>query len=448
MRLSARLALVFGAGSLLAVSSVALAAGYLARTEVVGGIDDSLRLRADRVITLVTSEPELVAGSGPTELLASFDDDGLGISAYRADGTLVAGRRDLADGELVAAAGPDGRSPVVAVTMDGRTFRLLAVGVEQVPAVSADDVSVLVLYEDVTAQEATLARLRRRLIGLALAAFAALAVAGWLIGRWLAAPLHRVTAAAEELARLDDLPARIEINRSDEVGRLADAFNRTLSALEVGREQQRRLVADASHELRTPLTSLRMRVEFLAGADGVPAAQREQMLTAATTDLERLSALVDELVDLAADTRSEEEDPVSTPLREVLEEVAGRSAAASLRSIEVEADHTVAVVRPGMIRRAVQNLVDNAVKYSPDDTPVTIRLEAGRIEVLDRGTGIAPEDRAQVFDRFYRSPRARSRPGSGIGLAIVKQVAELHGGEVWAGTAPDGGARVGFSVAT
>jgi two-component system sensor histidine kinase MprB len=99
-----------------------------------------------------------------------------------------------------------------------------------------------------------------------------------------------------------------------------------------------------------------------------------------------------------------------------------------------------------MIRRAVQNLVDNAIKYSPAPTVITVTSHGGAIEVLDDGPGIAPDDAAHVFDRFYRSPKARTRPGNGIGLAIVQRVAEAHGGEVWVGSTPSGGARVGFSV--
>ena len=115
--------------------------------------------------------------------------------------------------------------------------------------------------------------------------------------------------------------------------------------------------------------------------------------------------------------------------------------------IHIEADDTSGVVYPGMIRRAVQNLVDNAVKYAPDE-PVTIEVLEGRITVADRGAGIPDEDLDHVFDRFFRSPKARSRPGNGIGLAIVKQVADIHAGDVWAENAADGGARVGFSVTT
>ncbi len=102
--------------------------------------------------------------------------------------------------------------------------------------------------------------------------------------------------------------------------------------------------------------------------------------------------------------------------------------------------------RPGMLERAVANLLDNAHKWSPSGAPIEVTVGGGKVEVRDHGAGIAPEDRPHVFDRFYRSAAARSMPGSGLGLAIVKQVVEAHGGTVWAADAPGGGAVVGFEI--
>jgi len=108
---------------------------------------------------------------------------------------------------------------------------------------------------------------------------------------------------------------------------------------------------------------------------------------------------------------------------------------------------TDVLVRPRMARRAVSNLVDNAIKYSDPAASVTVRVENGRVEVRDTGEGIPEADLPYVFDRFFRSPTARTRPGNGIGLAIVQRVAEMHGGETWASNGEDpSGAIVGFSV--
>ena len=142
-----------------------------------------------------------------------------------------------------------------------------------------------------------------------------------------------------------------------------------------------------------------------------------------------------------------DEEVVTIPLGALGETVAERTRRTSGRTITVDADDSVATVRERMMHRAVSNLIDNAIKYSPDDAPVSVVVRGGRIEVTDRGEGIASDDLDLVFDRFYRSPKARTRPGNGIGLAIVQRVADLHGGEVWARNNDDDvGATVGFSV--
>ena len=132
-------------------------------------------------------------------------------------------------------------------------------------------------------------------------------------------------------------------------------------------------------------------------------------------------------------------------LDELVNEVGAQAALSAGRSISVDADDTVATVRPTMVRRALRNLLDNALKYGGDGE-IVVRTRGGAIEVHDSGNGIALEDRAHVFDRFFRSPKARNRPGNGIGLAIVEQVADAHHGSVWVGTSERGGAVVGFSV--
>lgn len=260
-------------------------------------------------------------------------------------------------------------------------------------------------------------------------------------------PIVEVTEAARELAVRQDLPSRIEVDRTDEVGELADSFNQMLAALELSRDQQRRLVADASHELRTPLTSLRLKIELLDSTPDLAAEQRQGLLGGAAAELERLTHLVTELVDLATDPTMADEPVAVVPLAEVIDGVVEEVRRTSGRTIQVVADDSTASIRNRMVRRAVSNLVDNARKYSPDDAEITVRLDRGRIEVRDRGEGIPADDLDLVFDRFYRSPTARTRPGNGIGLAIVQRVAEVHGGEVWARNNDDGpGATVGFSV--
>lgn len=187
-----------------------------------------------------------------------------------------------------------------------------------------------------------------------------------------------------------------------------------------------------------------MRLEYLQREE-LDSERRRELLAGAVEDAEQLSALAADLVDLAAAARSAEEVAEEHRLGDLTNEVVDRVRRRTDRDITVSSDETVAIVRPTMVRRAVQNLLDNAVKYAPDG-PIQVVVSDGRIEVRDHGDGIADDDLEHVFDRFFRSPKARTRPGNGIGLAIVRQVAEAHDGDVWARTEPDGGAVVGFSV--
>jgi two-component system sensor histidine kinase MprB len=214
--------------------------------------------------------------------------------------------------------------------------------------------------------------------------------------------------------------------------------------------QQTRLVADASHELRTPLTSLRLKIDLLDSTPDLPDGQRRELLGSSAAEVEQLSDLVSELVDLATDPTGVEEKPSMQSLVRLVIEVAERSELMGGREISVVAldGQRDVVIRARMVRRAVSNLLDNALKYSTVGSPVTVHVDDGRIEVRDAGEGIPDADLEHVFDRFFRSPKARTRPGNGIGLAIVQRVADIHGGTTWAHNATDGsqGAIVGFSV--
>jgi two-component system sensor histidine kinase MprB len=220
-----------------------------------------------------------------------------------------------------------------------------------------------------------------------------------------------------------------------------------LGELERSMLAQRQLVADASHELRTPLTSLRTNVEVLAGANGsLPAAERSQLLHAVVGQLEELTVLVEDLVDLARDGEREGDfEAVRLDLL-VADTVARARRLHPGREIRVELEGTLVEGSPRRLDRAVSNLLDNAEKWSPPDAPIDVTLSDGRLVVRDRGQGFGAEDLPRVFDRFYRAPSARGLPGSGLGLAIVRHVAEAHGGSVAARNAPDGGAELSLAV--
>ena len=270
---------------------------------------------------------------------------------------------------------------------------------------------------------------------------------GLVVTRTATRPVRELSDAAEHVARTRDLSRRIDAGGDDELSGLATSFNTMLGALERSMRAQRQLVADASHELRTPLTSLRTNVEVLAGANGsLPPEERAGMLRAVVGQLEELTVLVEDLVDLARDGEQDQEvEPVRLDLL-VADTVERARRLHPGREIRTELEETVMDGSPRRLDRAVSNLLDNAEKWSPRDVPIDVILRDRRLVVRDRGPGIDPEDLPRVFDRFYRARSARGRPGSGLGLAIVRQVAEAHGGSVAAGNAPDGGAELSLSL--
>ena len=287
--------------------------------------------------------------------------------------------------------------------------------------------------------DSALARIRNWLLLVALVGTAIAAALGLVVARAVLTPVRRLTTTAEEVTETRDLSRRIEERGSDELSRLASSFNTMLAALETSARSQRQLVSDASHELRTPLTSLRTNIEVLARDETLPAGERESLLRDVTEQLEEMTVLVAELVELARGDRdpSEPEDVrLDLVTADVVERV-GRNHPGVTFRVELE-ETLVHGVRP-TIERAVSNLLDNAAKWSPPGGEVDVTLRGGELAVRDHGPGIADEDLPHVFDRFYRAPSARGMPGSGLGLAIVRQVADTHGGSVTAEPADSGG---------
>ena len=242
-----------------------------------------------------------------------------------------------------------------------------------------------------------------------------------------------------------DLSRRLEVTGRDELGRLAESFNDTLDALERSVAAQRNLIADASHELRTPISSLRANIQILGESERLPQAEQESLRRDIVDELDELTALVGDVVELARGA-----DPEGTPEDVRLDELITAAVQSARRRsdlrFEVRAEPTIVRGRAERIARAVSNVVDNARKWSPPEGTVEISLSGGVLEVRDHGPGFADQDLPHVFDRFYRAQAARGLPGSGLGLAIVRQAAESCGGFAEALNADGGGAlvRVGF----
>ncbi len=296
--------------------------------------------------------------------------------------------------------------------------------------------------------DAVLAETRTRLILVALGGVLLAAALGTLVARAALSPVQRLTVVVEEVARTRDLSRRVAASGKDELSRLAASFNEMLGALEVSLRQQRQLVADASHELRTPLTSLRTNLELLARGHPTDAAERQAVLADLVAQMERLSTLVADLIDLARD--EETSLPVEdVRLDEIVEDaLAGvRGRYPGVRFTMSGGPTSIQGVR-SRVSRAVTNLLDNAGKWSPAGGIVEVSVAEGEVTVRDHGPGVAPEDAPHVFDRFWRATNARGMPGSGLGLSIVKDVAEKHGGSVTLEPAAGGGARFRLRLVT
>ena len=295
-----------------------------------------------------------------------------------------------------------------------------------------------------SAATAQLDHLRMLLLVAVLAGAVGAALAARLLAGRVLRPVHGLTETVEHVARTGDLAARINTAGRDEIGRLARSFTAMMAALDESVQAQQRLVADASHELRTPLTSLTTNLELLAEPAGLADPQAPLLLSAAAAQCRELRSLVNDLVDLA---RYGEAAPHREAVRLDLlaervlgrakERAPGRRFTTGLAPCLIDAD-------PDAIERAVGNLVDNAVKWSPAGGEIRVRvliqpdMSQGTLTVSDEGPGIPAADLPHVFDRFYRSASARSKPGSGLGLSIVRRIAEVHGGCVAAHPLPHG----------
>jgi len=272
-------------------------------------------------------------------------------------------------------------------------------------------------------------------------------LAGWAVARNGLRPVRRLTTAVEDIARTQRLDP-IPIEGSDEVARLAQSFNDMLRTLSESQHRQRQLVADAGHELRTPLTSLRTNLDLLVQADatsGLSPESRAELLDDVRAQIREMTTLIGDLVELARD------EPVTPTVEPVeLTAVVGQAVSRVRRRADVEFDVRMSpwwvTGDADALERAVTNLLDNAAKWSPEGGVVTVTLDHGTLTVADEGPGIALEDLPHVFERFYRSAESRGMPGSGLGLSIVRSIAERHGGVVQAGAGPAGGAAFWLSI--
>jgi two-component system, OmpR family, sensor histidine kinase MprB len=409
-----RLTLFTAAAIAVTVTGASLALWIVAKHQLRAGVDETLRTQA------------VLAFAGHN------DPFGIRIPyvVLHQDGSLDRATMDvpITAGERRVATGAQG-SYFEDTTINGIHARLLVAAIPQGGAV--------VVATQLTGTDAALRRIRFWIFlvggaGIALAAGLAALVAAAALR-----PIRRLTTAAENVAATGDLSERVQVDGEDELGRLAARFNDMLVALEKSVGAQRRLVADASHELRTPLTAVRTNVDLLREGK-LPQEEAQRALAEASVELEALTRLVADLVELARGEERKlrfEDVQLSDLVEGAVERAQSRAPhvrfATALENSTVQAD-------PVLLDRAISNLLDNAARYSPEGGVVRVGVSRGEVTVADEGPGIADEDLPRIFDRFYRAASARSAPGAGLGLAIVREAAEAHGGKATAESSPAG----------
>jgi len=448
-------ALVSVAGSLAAYTST--------DAELTQNVDNSLRDSAARVLNIPANRPNDGDNENgeddqnvdednrpirqsdlcPLALLQPVDaaqliyPDGTVESCFTDSPLLPSDAKDLA----IATSG-DGDLDNVhlhTVSVDGTDYRVITVAWYNNGALqSARNLHVV---DDV------LSGMRTRLLLAGIFATLGAWVLGWLIAGRIAKPIRKLSAVASEVATSRDLSIAVPIHGTGEVSELGRSFSSMMNALSTSLEQQQRLVSDASHELRTPLTALRTNIESLELFDAIPEAERREMIRDIRLEVEELSTLTAELVDLATDQVQSAEQIGTVDLLALTRDVAQRARRRSGRTIDVSDGGGNSIDGfSNQLLRAISNLVDNAIKYSPAGSSIEISVDGGSVRVRDHGPGITDKDLPHIFERFYRSIDARTAPGSGLGLAIVADAVTRHKGKVFAANAPGGGAIVGFDL--
>jgi two-component system sensor histidine kinase MprB len=444
LTLKSRFTLV-AAGAVAAVALAITAVAFLAiRTDLQNQVQQEIASRADSVLHL--AKQEFHNGHIPNNWVPSHSS-GFGltytqvITSAGAVWTQPQDRGLLTPSEAAIDVAAGQAQPFDAITSIAGT-RAMVLTTQLAPGLAIQ------VAEPLTNTDAEVARVGETLATLSAIGVAVATLLGWAVAKTGLSPVSRLARVAEEVSLTGDPGRRVEVGRRDELGRLAATFNSMLGALQRSLNAQRRLVTDASHELRTPLASLRINVDMLAEHPDMTVQDRKEVLSRVTDQVAELGRLVASVTDLARG------EPPKTDMSSVrLNDVAADALDAARRDwpgTQFEAYLVGGVIEgsPERLRVAFKNLLDNAAKFGPPEGPVQVRLTGGEFTVRDHGPGIAEEDLPFVFDRFYRASSSRSAPGSGLGLAVVREIALWHRGMVAAEPAPGGGTvmRLTFPV--
>jgi two-component system, OmpR family, sensor histidine kinase MprB len=460
--LRARISAAAGIAVGLAVLAAAVGLYLAVRSDLQGEIDQGLRQRARAFVGESAAHPP---DAEPLGVGGGFPPGGAPQSGFPRRvqpapfGAASGYVQFIAPGGTVKVPAGQGTSPRIAVsasdkaiaasgsgsalsdrTVKGTKLRVLTIGTGASGAV--------LIARPLTEMNRELSRILLLLVIVGAAGIALAAILGALVARVALAPIARFTKRTEALTGNLDLSRRLDVEGRDELARLAGSFNTTLDALERSVEAQRQLIADAGHELRTPIASLRANIQVLGEAERLPVAEQVSLRRDIVSELDELTALVSDVVELARGAGREAGELDEVRLDEVVQSAVERTRRRGDLRFELDVEPTLVRGHGERIVRAVSNLLENAHKWSPAGGVVEIRLKDGVLGVRDHGPGFDEADLPFVFDRFYRADRARKLPGSGLGLAIVRQAAEACGGYAEAANAPGGGAllRVSFGA--
>jgi two-component system, OmpR family, sensor histidine kinase MprB len=441
----ARLVIAATAAVVVAILLASLATYFATQNSLVASLDATLQNQIGSF-----TNPQI----GSLDLAKSF---GEAAQAVDTSGTVLGHSNNLdsplpVSEQVVAVANRQANTYFATVQVNGAEWR------EIVTPAYGKPPGLIPNYEPIALQVATplapvnnqLAHLRVVLGLVAICGVLLAVLLGWLVGRAALRPLNTLTDAVEDVAHTTDVSKRLDEGGVDELGRLRRAFNRLLAALERSRESQRMLMLDTTHELRTPLTSLRTNMEVARRIEELPPEERKVLVDDVLAQMDELTQLVGDMAELSRGELHETPPEVIRYDQLVEECVSLATTHGRSREINfaVSTSPNCVTGRHDRLVRAVGNLLDNAIKWSPQGGEVEVTCREHTLWVRDHGPGINEEDLPHIFDRFYRAPAARPLPGSGLGLAIVAQVATEEGGTVNAGNAPDGGAYFTLSMPT
>jgi two-component system sensor histidine kinase MprB len=462
--LRARIAAAAGLAVAVAVLGAAIVLYLAVRSDLRGQIDKSLSARAQEFVSAPSSPPfgappggarfggerGLFARGGGHSHLAfprAVEPARFGGASGYVEFISPTGAVEVPGGEIsTPSIAPDATDRSIAASGRGRALsdRTVKGTHLRVLAIGGGSLGAVMIARPLTEVDRELSQLLLILLIVGVAGIAIAALLGALVARTALAPIASFTGRAETLAGGLDLSQRLEVTGRDELARLAKSFNATLGALERSVEAQRHLIADASHELRTPISSLRANIQILQDAERLTPEDREGLRRDIIDELDELTALVSDVVELARGSRGEVARE-AVRLDEIVSEAVERTRRRGELRFEVQLQPTIVRAEPERVNRAVSNLLDNARRWSPPDGLIEVSLHDGVLTVRDHGPGFDAADLPHVFERFYRAADARKLPGSGLGLAIVRQAAEAHHGYAKAENAPGGGARLQVS---